>query len=57
MRKIKEEEFTTFTIKGQGWSITLHSFKRAQSEWRGLQEKATLIGNKQDGTQVIIDTN
>lgn len=54
MRHIKESEFSNFTIVGHGWSATLGSLADALKHYK-LMPKATLYGNKPDGTQAIID--
>lgn len=57
MRPIKEEDFKDYTIKGNGWTITLNDMKKALGEWKTLQGSGlVLYGNKHDGTQAILDT-
>ena len=55
MRKINENDFASFTIKGNGWSLTVNAFHKALREWNNLKA-GELIGNRPDGTRVIIDT-
>ena len=57
MRPIKEEDFKDYTIKGNGWSVTFNTAKKALSEWKGMEGSGlTLLGNKHDGAQAILDS-
>lgn len=54
-KKIKESDFVSFTICGDGWSFTVYSWEKAKIEFN-MMRFGTLYGNKADGTQVKIDT-
>ena len=57
MRKINEKDYVDFTIVGQGWSVTVSTFKKALGEWNNITRAGcTLYGNKRDGTRAIIDS-
>lgn len=57
MRHINEEEFKDFTIKGNGWSVTLNTLSKVMGEWKSMEGSGlTLLGNKHDGSQAILDT-
>lgn len=55
MKKINENDFVNFTIAGNGWSVTISSFKAALKEWNNGAGKI-LYGNKKNGTRIIIDS-
>ncbi len=55
MRKINENEFVDFTISGNGWTLTVSTFKKALREWNNLTS-GTLYGNRPNGTRAINDS-
>lgn len=57
MRKIKENEFVSFTITGYGWSYTITEMRNALHDWAELMPngKLTLWGNKANGQRAILD--
>ena len=57
MRKINETDYVNFTIAGNGWTLTVSTFKSALREWENVDGPGcTLYGNKPDGTRAIIDS-
>ena len=57
MRKINENDYVDFTIAGNGWTLTVSTFKNALREWNKIAGFGyTLYGNKADGTRAIIDS-
>lgn len=55
MLKINEEDFVNFTIVGNGWSVTVATFKSARKQWDEM-EYGQLVGNKPNGDKTIIDS-
>lgn len=58
MRKINENDYVSYTIAGNGWSLTVSTFKRALGEWNNIPAGRgnILYGNKPNGTRAIIDS-
>lgn len=57
MRKINENDYVSYTIAGNGWSLTVSTFKNAMREWNGIVTPGSfLYGNKKDGTRAILDS-
>ena len=57
MRKINENEFVNFTIKGNGWNMTMFSFKDILAQWSKLTGPGlNLLGLKKNGDSAIIDS-
>ena len=57
MRKINENDYVDFTIAGNGWTLTLSTFKNALREWNNIAGSGyTLYGNRPNGDRAIIDT-
>lgn len=56
MRKINENEFVDYTISGNGWNLTISTFKKALGEWKNVGNGCTFYGNRPNGTRAIIDT-
>lgn len=56
MRKINENEYVDFTISGNGWNLTLSTFKNALHEWKNVGSGCTFYGNHKNGTRAIIDS-
>lgn len=58
MRKINENDYVDFTIAGNGWTLTVSTFKNALREWNNIDGSGcTLYGNRPNGTRAIIDSN
>ena len=55
MRKINENDYVDFTIAGNGWTLTVSTFKNALREWNHIAG-GTLYGNRPNGTHAIIDS-
>lgn len=57
MRKINENDYVDFTIAGNGWTLTVSTFKNALREWNNIASSGcTLYGNRPNGTRAIIDS-
>lgn len=57
MRKINENDYVDFTIAGNGWTLTVSTFKNALREWNNIDGSGrTLYGNRPNGTRAIIDS-
>ena len=57
MRKINENDFVNFTIKGNGWNMTMFSFIGILAQWSKLTGPGlTLLGLKKNGNTAIIDS-
>lgn len=57
MRKINENDYVDFTIAGNGWTLTVSTFKNALREWNNIAGSGcTLYGNRPNGTLAIIDS-
>ena len=57
MQKINENEYVDFTITGNGWTLTVSTFKKALREWDNIAGSGcTLYGNKPNGTRTLIET-
>lgn len=56
MRRINPKHYESFTIIADGFTITLNTFQNARRMWSTFNNpKSQLVGNKYDGTKVIID--
>ena len=55
MKKINENNYVSFTISGNGWNITVSSFKTALREWNNIPS-GTLYGTKYNGDKTLIDS-
>lgn len=55
MRKINENDYVNFTICGNGWNLTVSTFKKALREWNNVGKDCVLYGNKPSGNRAIID--
>lgn len=56
MEKINKRVYVSYTIAGNGWSLTKSSFWEIKSEWDGIVlPDCILYGNKADGTREILD--
>lgn len=56
MRPLHLDDYKDFTIIGNGWSLTMTTFTKAVGEFANAGEGVSLVGNKKDGTQAILDT-
>lgn len=55
MRKINENDYVNYTIAGNGWSLTVSTFKNAMREWDKVGKGCVLYGNKPSGNRAMID--
>ena len=55
MRKINEDDFVSYTIAGNGWNVTVPTFKKALKQWDEIPH-GTLYGNKPNGDRAVIDS-
>ena len=54
MRKINENDYVSYTIAGNGWSLTVSTLKNAMREWNNIGGSGTFYGNKSNGTRAIL---
>lgn len=55
MRKINEDDFVSYTIAGNGWTVTVPTLKKALKQWDEIPH-GTLYGNKPNGDRAVIDS-
>lgn len=56
MRLIHLDHYKDFIIIGDGRSLTMTTFNKAVGEFANAGYGVTLVGNKKDGTQSILDS-